>query len=494
MFVVAATHCFLSPFTKVEESFNVQACHDLIHHQLNLTQYDHLEFPGVVPRTFLGALAITIPTLPLQWVASLWLKTKLYELLIVRLCLAAFVSFGLTKFNSAIRDQLGEETSRCFIIVTIVQFHLMFYASRPLANTFALVLVTLAFSCWMCAMSAEGFRKQMLYDKLTVILAFAALVFRGEIVVLAGSILLIELLSGGIQLTQLPRVALVGIVGGLLSVGLSVAVDSIFWGRLLWPEGEVLWFNVVENKSHEWGVMPWHWYFTRALPRMLTGCLPLATLGFLYEPRVRKFVLAALLFVAVYSYLPHKEQRFIIYVIPLFSLSAAAGASHAYKRWEKSKLLGIVCSGFVLMTVVATFLMLTASVMNYPGGHALAHLHELDEARHLLHGDCPRLVHIDVEPAMTGVSRFGERPELGWTYSKAENLTVAQLEQFPYRLTNTPNVKHYRNIYAAKGFERYKISLRTAISLQLAEKIFVLQHERCGGKVKKEKTKTSNKK
>jgi hypothetical protein len=37
----------------------------------------------------------------------------------------------------------------------------------------------------------------------------------------------------------------------------------------LYPEGEVLFFNTVENRSSEWGVSPWHWYITNALPKVL---------------------------------------------------------------------------------------------------------------------------------------------------------------------------------------------------------------------------------
>lgn len=38
--------------------------------------------------------------------------------------------------------------------------------------------------------------------------------------------------------------------------GVTVGVDSYFWGKTVWPEGSAIFFNVVEGHASDWGVRP----------------------------------------------------------------------------------------------------------------------------------------------------------------------------------------------------------------------------------------------
>ncbi|VFQ94595.1 unnamed protein product [Cuscuta campestris] len=142
---IAAFYVFAAPYTKVEESFNVQAMHDILFHRHHLEKYDHFDFPGVVPRTFIGAFFVSILASPVVAAMSFAHLPKIYSLYVVRLVLGCITLFTLRFLREQIRKKFGYQVEAFFVILTASQFHMLFYCTRPLPNVFAFCLVNLAY-------------------------------------------------------------------------------------------------------------------------------------------------------------------------------------------------------------------------------------------------------------------------------------------------------------------------------------------------------------
>uniref|UniRef100_A0A6N2MG91 Mannosyltransferase n=1 Tax=Salix viminalis TaxID=40686 RepID=A0A6N2MG91_SALVM len=104
-------------------------------------QYDHLEFPGVVPRTFIGTLIVSVLASPIVGAINLLRLSKIYALIAgVRLALGCVVLSTLRFFRVQVRHKFGHQVEAFFVILTALQFHLLFYCTRPLPNILALAL------------------------------------------------------------------------------------------------------------------------------------------------------------------------------------------------------------------------------------------------------------------------------------------------------------------------------------------------------------------
>ncbi|PSS24861.1 Dol-P-Man:Man(7)GlcNAc(2)-PP-Dol alpha-1,6-mannosyltransferase [Actinidia chinensis var. chinensis] len=459
---IASFYVFMVPYTKVEESFNVQAMHDLLYHQHHLENYDHLEFPGVVPRTFIGAILVSILASPVISMMSLLCFPKIYSLFAVRLVLGCLILWTFRYFRIQIRAKFGCQVEAFFVILTAIQFHVLFYCTRPLPNILAQGLVNLAYG---------NLLKGNFYAALNCLI-FATLIFRCDMLLLLCPLGLELLLTRSISLWK----ALKYCIGtALLCIGLTVLVDTIMWRKLLWPEFEVLWFNSVLNRSSEWGTHPFHWYFTSALPRTLLAAYPLFLLGVLLDRRILFYILPVFSFVLLYSKLPHKELRFIISSVPMFNLSAAIAASRIYNNRKKSfwKFLHIVFLGLLMISLGCTIITFMASYENYPSGYALKALHKMGG---LTNNTNERWVHIDPFSAMNGISRFCEY-DFPWRYSKEEGIAIEEfiMRNFTYLLNEHSNIRGFECLFATRGFS--KVQSQTGflpISLVKEPKVFIL--------------------
>ncbi|KAK8492832.1 hypothetical protein V6N12_009714 [Hibiscus sabdariffa] len=441
---IAAFYVFMVPYTKVEESFNIQAMHDILYHRHRLDNYDHLEFPGVVPRTFIGALLVSILASPIVLAMQLLHLPKIYSLVIVRLALGCIILSTLRFLRIQVRNKFGHQVEVFFVIFTAVQFHVLFYCSRALPNILAMGVVNLAYGHWL---------KGNFYAALNY-LVFATTIFRCDIVLLLGPLGLEFLLTKSISIWRALKCCT---LTTLLCIGLTVLVDSIMWKRFLWPEFEVFWFNSVLNRSSEWGTHSIHWYFSSALPRSLLAAYPLFMLGVLLDRRLLPLVLPALSFVVLYSKLPHKELRFIISSVPIFNLSAAVAASRIYNNRKKSfwKFLNFIMLGLLLISLGCTVITFMASYENYPSGYALKELHQIG---HLSNKSSELWVHIDPFSAMNGISLFCEK-ELPWRYSKEEGIALEEFcrRNFTYLINEHPAIEGYKCLFYVNGFSRLRI-------------------------------------
>lgn len=104
------------PFTKVEESFNMQAIHDLLNYHVRIQEYDHLQFPGVVPRTFLGAIVVAGISIPFNLIMLTFSLPGLYHQILVRMVLGMLGWVALVSLRRSITKVFGHRSGQLFMV------------------------------------------------------------------------------------------------------------------------------------------------------------------------------------------------------------------------------------------------------------------------------------------------------------------------------------------------------------------------------------------
>lgn len=445
--LIASLHLIKAPYTKVEESFSIQAIHDIINYGVSdISQYDHIKFPGAVPRSFIGPLVIAYLTKPLLFFSNLWNKgasvapTQMETQLLVRgviaftNCLSIFYlkekfQHLVDKESGAAVDEEGNKknvkvandfsfssSGSWFLLFFMSSFHMMFYCSRPLPN------FVLAFSMTNVAL---GLVLAGSSNLAIAILAFSAIVFRIEIAALGVAVTLLSIYYKKISLAKAARF---GVMGLSLGITLSLFIDSYFWNNWGIPEVDSFIFNVLEGNSASWGTESPLAYINKYIPMIFLPptVIILNYFSLRFAPTELKIVaFAGYIHVLLMSLQPHKEWRFILYAIPSIMMLGSLSAAYLWENVQVETFMNALYLFTLPMTVVISFtlsmMFLYISRMNYPGGDALAAFNNYIIGNNITNVT----VHLSIPPCMTGVTLFGELEynDYGVTYDRSENAT-----------------------------------------------------------------------
>ncbi|OKO92728.1 hypothetical protein PENSUB_12713 [Penicillium subrubescens] len=353
-----------------------------------------------------------------------------------RAILGLYNAAALGIFAQGLRNSFGQTVAVWYLLLQGSQFHLIYYASRLLSNMFAFGMTTIAMRYLLPDQTSRpGLRVGV---KLPLcLLTIAGVIFRAELAILVAFTGVFLLANHGMRIFA--DIVVAGVVGLLTGLIATFGIDSMFWKEPVWPELNAFLFNVIEGQSSAWGTEPFSFYFVNALPRLLLN--PLAYLiaipVALRNPALRRPILPLLVpsicFVTLYSLQPHKEWRFIIYIVPVLTATAALGAGYLWNRRDRSVFARIASRLLILSTAVSFLLsnlvLLPASAANYPGAQALNALHKYHDQQSLSSDGAS--VYLGNLACQTGVTRFLQQPfEQGWRYDKTEDEDLKSTGEF----------------------------------------------------------------
>ncbi|XP_068168046.1 GPI mannosyltransferase 3 [Antennarius striatus] len=131
---------------------------------------------------------------------------------------------------------------------------------------------------------------------------------------------------------------------GAATVVISTLIDCIFYGKWTMVQFNFLKFNIFHGVADFYGSHPWHWYFTQGFAVVIGPHLPLFLHGCTLACKRYKVLLVAVVWtLLVYSFLPHKEFRFIYPVLPFCMIFCGISLARL-KAWRRAAAFMLVIS------------------------------------------------------------------------------------------------------------------------------------------------------
>lgn len=214
----------------------------------------------------------------------------------------------------------NETIARWSLLISITSAFNWYVITRTFSNSLELTLTSIGLAYW-------SWDKKMNWKSMNISLIFAAI---SCVIRPTNGLIWIYLavwfsISRGFQTSA--KLVLHSLIIGSSVLAMNTLVDYWYYGELTIPIWNFIKFNVTTSLSKFYGVAPWHFHIFQSVPVILLTFLPFFIYGLIKFPNSQ--LKGLLLFViGVFSFIDHKEFRFIYPLQPIMFLTTAYGFYH----------------------------------------------------------------------------------------------------------------------------------------------------------------------
>ncbi|XP_060734382.1 GPI mannosyltransferase 3 [Tachysurus vachellii] len=247
-------------------------------------------------------------------------------ILLPRVLQAILAAFADVKLYEITRKWENPEVAKWTYFCQLCSWFTWYCSTRTLTNSTETTLTVLALSYY----PLHGSRTHHSWKYLSLV--SVAVIVRPTALIVWLPLLLHHLWR---EENKLKLITQQGLPVMAVSLAVSTFIDCTFYGKWTFVQWNFLKFNVLHNVAEFYGTHPWHWYLTQGfavvigphLPFFLHGCT-------LAAKRHRVLLMSVVWTLMAYSFLAHKEFRFIYPVLPFCMIFC--GISLAKLRsWRK---------------------------------------------------------------------------------------------------------------------------------------------------------------
>ena len=145
----------------------------------------------------------------------------------------------------------------------------------------------------------------------------------------------------------------------LLMIATSILVDSLYYKKFTWSAWNFFQFNYVEKGSNLYGNEEIYWYFAYAIPKLISGYIPLFVFGlyqYIKDQHAKKshyyLIFILFYFIGFLTLNGHKEDRFLMPIFPIFMMITLYGFLNSKLPktfiWTLA-ILGLICNLYIFI-------------------------------------------------------------------------------------------------------------------------------------------------